>query len=285
MAKVKIYSAGPWFTERQAAILDKVEGMLSSKKNISPYFPRKDGVKLPSNQKHDTELRFRVFRDNVTHIDEADFVLADLDAGDSYSDTGTLWEVGYAMARDIPVIGYDFSGKAKERYGSILNGLVDLLTDYEDLNTVLDTLSAEPTELEESTRARSKVLFVGAGNKEVDEKIATYISESGSSLRWVTNDHVNVYSRIDEIFDGVDYMIAVIDDRKPLVSWMIGQAYVRGIPVITYSDKDYGVNIMLLCALLTHLRGTSELVAFLQKVKREGLESIPRFDISTLNAI
>lgn len=278
--ELKIYLASSWFTPNTRDILDRLERMLSFRSDVSLYSPRRDGVMLPPNQKHDTKLREKIFQENIDHILNADLVFANIDSQDSYNDPGTIYEVGYAMANNIPVIGFATSDKnISSRFKGILDGFKYIILNYEDIDEVLSSY-----EKSEELR-RKKVLFVGSGDSNVDNKLASYIIESGASLRWVNENHDEVYSRIDEIFKDVQYMIAVIDDRKTIVSWMIGQAYARGIPVVTYSNYNFGINVMLLISVLTHIRGTDELVAFLQQVKREGIESIPKFDVSQMDSM
>lgn len=281
--KKKVYLASGWFTPRTREILDALESKLSSRDDVNLYSPRRDGIMLPPNQKHDTSLRESIFKDNIKHILEADLVLANIDSKDSYNDPGTIYEVGYAMANNIPVVGFSLGGEENilERFKGIRSGFEHILTSYEELDIYFDTYDMTHN-IEEP---RNKVLFVGSGNLNVDNKLASYIMDSGANIRWVNEVHSEIYSRIDEIFENVEYMIAVIDDRKTIVSWMIGQAYARGIPVITYSDYNYGINVMLLISVLTHLRGTEELIEFLQQVKREGLDSIPKFDISKMDSM
>lgn len=273
--KLKVYAASGWFTNRTREILDYVERVLTDDERIDVYSPRRDGVMLPPNQKHDTALRESVFKDNLKHIHEADVIFANIDSFDSYNDPGTVYEIGYAMSIKKPVIGFTESmDNLNERFGSILSGL-DRIVTVDDLE--LDYIVSNYTP--------NKILFVGAGNDNVDKKLASHIIDNGGNLRWLENAHTGLYDQIDDIFKGVEYMIAVIDDRKTPVSWMIGQAYARNIPVITYSDYNYGINLMLLVSVLTHLQGVDALDKFLQQVKRSGLKSIPKMDISDINAM
>lgn len=279
--KVKIYLASSWFTPMTRDILSALEFILSRRDDIDLYSPRRDGIVLPPNKKHDTALRECIFNENIQHIIDSDIVIANIDSRDNYNDPGTMYEIGYAMAHNVPVIGFSLSeDNLFDRFKGIIDGFEMIIFSYDDLEYYLDTIAPEK---EESNQG--KVLFVGSGDKEVDGKVASYISDNGNSIRWVNENHEQIYSHIDEIFNDVNYMIAVIDDRRTLVSWMIGQAYARGIPVITYSDHNWGINVMLLVSVLTHIRGTDELQKFLQKVKREGLDSIPKFDISQMDSM
>lgn len=282
MDKIKIYLASGWFTENTREILDYLEKTLTDHPKITLFSPRRDGVMLPPNQKHDTSLRESIFKDNIGHITSADLILANIDSKDFYNDPGTIYEIGYAMANNIPVYGYTESeDNIIERFNGILDGFEGILYGKSDLEDFLDN----EISLLQKPSVKKKVLFIGNGNESVDKKLASYIMDSGANIRWINEVHKEVYSRIDEIFKDVEYMIAVIDDRKTIVSWMIGQAYARGIPIVTYSDCNYGINVMLLISILTHIRGTEELQEFLQKVKKEGLSSIPKFDVSQLESM
>lgn len=283
MRKLNVYLASGWFTLRTREILDSLEEYLDQREDVTLYSPRRDGVMLPPNQKHDTALRESVFKDNISHISTADILVANIESVDSYNDPGTVYEIGYAMANNIPVVGFALNkDNISDRFRGVMDGFEGVVYNFHDLGCFLDI---NANRLGEDTEKKQKVLFVGTGNTDVDNKLASFIMESGAKLRWVNEMHSEVYSRIDEIFEDVQYMIAVIDDRKTLVSWMIGQAYARGIPVITYSDYNYGINVMLLISVLTHIRGTEELVQFLQQVKRGGLESIPKFDVSMMDSM
>lgn len=281
MSKTTIYLASGWFTPNTREILEKLETCIESCDSVSLYSPRRDGIMLPPNQKHDTELRENIFKENISNITSSDLVVANIDSLDPYNDPGTIYEIGYAMANNVPVIGFaNTSLNIRERFKGILNGFDQIFYKYDDLKEYLEGYC--------NPRPKSttdKILFVGSGDLEVETKLATYISDSGFNLRWLKDDHVRIYTDIEDIFKDIKFMIAVVDDRRTLVSWMIGQAYSRGIPVITYSDYNYGINVMLLVSVLTHIRGTEELVRFLQQVKREGLESIPKFDISQLESM
>ncbi|MCZ7647068.1 MAG: nucleoside 2-deoxyribosyltransferase [Planctomycetota bacterium] len=98
---VTVYFAAPLFTllERRAnralakAILRELPGT---------------EIYLPQDFKHEGKFNEshafgRIFRDCVEHIDRADVMLAWLDGPDA--DSGTAFEVGYAFAKGIPVVG------------------------------------------------------------------------------------------------------------------------------------------------------------------------------------
>lgn len=101
---MKIYMAGPFFNEREIA---KMKKMIEVVKNKYPeaelFIPMehkiKNGEELPN-----PVWAKKVFDMDVKAIDESDFVVA-MYLG-HYSDTGTVWEQGYAYGKGVPVILY-----------------------------------------------------------------------------------------------------------------------------------------------------------------------------------
>ena len=285
MKKIKEYTASGWFTKNTDEILTKIEGMLRNCEDISPYFPRHDGVKLKEGEIQNHEIRKKVFDDNVKHIDKADFLLVNLDGQDGFYDTGTLWELGYAMSKDIPVVAFDTTGTVSERLPNFAEGFEIILTSFEELGTFLESISQFVPQRKKSSN--KKVLLVSPSDTEVQREnakdVAAVIIEcKGSEFRWVDqSSKLGLYTYMDDIFQGVELMVAVIDDRDPLVSWMMGQAYQRGIPTVSYTDFDYGVNVMLAVSITEHIKGKNNLKAFLQKMKREGIPT-QSYDTSNL---
>lgn len=288
-----VYAAGGWFTELQEEVQTKIEEYLMSVENLSVYRPRHDGVKLNANEFHDPELRKKVFHDNVYNIDEADFVVANLDGQDGFLDTGTIWEVGYAMAKGIPVIGYqDEGGKMLELIPGIYKGFVKVCTGLQELNDVvseIDKYCDESRNIYLKGKTPDKVLFVAPDNTEEHKSKATSVASimmecfGANNLRWVHQlSNESLALQINDVFKDVSVMVAVIDDRHPVVSWMMGQAYARNVNIVSYTDYDYGVNLMLAVSVKTHIKGTDELKSQLHHIKREGIDSLGEFDTSSL---
>jgi len=87
-----IYLAGPWFTVRQAAVLESVKGILDE--FSLEYYSPKD------------EMPFKeftagaIYRGNIEHIHNADLMIVITDG----KDVGTMFEAGYAAALGIPIV-------------------------------------------------------------------------------------------------------------------------------------------------------------------------------------
>ena len=99
--KKQIYLAGPLFSqaERDFNVLlrDRLVEM-----GFSVFLPQEDGNDTESSRMEDRQKN--IFDNDVRGIDTSDIVLAVLDGG-SDVDSGTAWEMGYAYAKGIPVLG------------------------------------------------------------------------------------------------------------------------------------------------------------------------------------
>ena len=96
-----IYIAGPFFTDRERALLKKViHRTKEAYPNEELFIPMEHFIPNGENLSNN-EWAEAVFKMNVDALDKSDLVIA------SYlglrSDTGTAWEIGYAYAKGIPV--------------------------------------------------------------------------------------------------------------------------------------------------------------------------------------
>ena len=97
---MKVYLAGPFFSKRERKIIEQVHRILKEK-GLDVFAPMEhfieNGEKL-SNRKWGKA----VFHMDVNAIDECDIIVC-IYYG-MYSDTGTIWEVGYGFAKKKPII-------------------------------------------------------------------------------------------------------------------------------------------------------------------------------------
>jgi nucleoside 2-deoxyribosyltransferase len=93
----RIYLASPFFNKNQLGRLEKVEQILDEKFQMvfSPRKAQYEGLEFGS-----MDWRTEVFLNNQKHIDNADVVVAIYDE----EDAGTMWEIGYAYGKGIPVV-------------------------------------------------------------------------------------------------------------------------------------------------------------------------------------
>ncbi len=97
--RVRVYLAGPFFNEEQEERINYIEDLLD-KYNFDIFSPRQASRIKPGCSQEDM---IKTFEGNTFNIDSADFVLAVLDT----SDSGTLFECGYAYAKQKPVLYFN----------------------------------------------------------------------------------------------------------------------------------------------------------------------------------
>ena len=125
----RLYLAGPDVFRPDAAAHGRALVALCAEYGFTGIFPLAGTlpVGLPP-----AELAAHIYRANVAHIDGCDAVLANLDFfRGPEPDSGTCFEVGYAVARGKPVIGYlpeggSFAQRIRQRHpAAVGEGLLD----------------------------------------------------------------------------------------------------------------------------------------------------------------
>ncbi|WP_321430437.1 nucleoside 2-deoxyribosyltransferase [uncultured Methanolobus sp.] len=137
--KKQIYLAGPLFSqaERDFNVLlrDKLVEM-----GFSVFLPQEDGKDTKSGRME--ERQKNIFDNDVRGIDGSDIVLAVLDGG-SDVDSGTAWEMGYAYAKRIPVLGLktDFRTFGDE---GVVNLMMEMAVEAleRDIDSILKVLES-----------------------------------------------------------------------------------------------------------------------------------------------
>ncbi len=111
----KVYLAGPDVFFHDAALRAEQHKTLCLSHGFEPLHPA-DSIENTATG---------IYQANIQLIQQADAVLANLNAfRGAEPDSGTAFEVGYAIARNIPVIGYldgptDIKEQVKKYYGPI----------------------------------------------------------------------------------------------------------------------------------------------------------------------
>jgi len=125
----RLYLAGPDVFRPDAAEHGRRLVALCAEYGFTGVFPLDENLHagLPPQA-----LATRIYRANVAHIDACDAVLANLDFfRGPEPDSGTCFEVGYAVARGKPVVGYfpeagSFAERIRRRWPQAVGqGLVD----------------------------------------------------------------------------------------------------------------------------------------------------------------
>lgn len=104
MTLPRIYLAGPDVFRPDAAGHGRRLVALCAEFGFAGVFPLDPSL---AGEAATPELAGRIYRANIAHIDSCDAVLANLDFfRGAEPDSGTCFEVGYAVARGKPVVGY-----------------------------------------------------------------------------------------------------------------------------------------------------------------------------------
>lgn len=91
-----VYVAGPLFDEGERWFMEVLEARIAAA-GASTFLPHRD------NPDKTVDNMAEIYRNNVGAIDSAGLVVANLNG--ITTDDGTAWEVGYAVAKGIPVVG------------------------------------------------------------------------------------------------------------------------------------------------------------------------------------
>ena len=143
MEKNKVYFASPFFNEEQIEREERCKAKLRVL-GFNVWSP-KENVVVTNN--FSSEARTKAFQDNVRNIDNADIVFAITDG----KDMGTIWEAGYAYAKNKIVVYYcETLGNNKFNLMLAESGNI-IITDFEDLE-----------KLPELIELGAKTAYVGA---------------------------------------------------------------------------------------------------------------------------
>lgn len=82
--------------------------------------------------------------------------------------------------------------------------------------------------------------------------------------------------------DSADFVVALVDDRDVGTIFEMGYACRAGVPVISYTAKGYGMNLMLAESVLAHCKGAQQLhdavALFLEQVRTTGIIDMSVFE-------
>lgn len=137
MPTPKVYLAAPFFTPEQLSFVEKLEDMIATK-GYSLFSPRLgSNAKIMNEmfkrkQQPTADLRLKVFTDNWVNIDDADLIVAFIDD----FDVGVMWEIGYAFARQVPIVTV-----TNHNYGCNLMLAESIIGHAKSLESLCDILS------------------------------------------------------------------------------------------------------------------------------------------------
>jgi len=104
MKKMKVYLAGPEVFDTKAKKIGKVLVKACKKKGLRGLYPLDNKITGCTSK---AELSRAIYLANKKMIDDADYVIANINQWRGQEpDSGTVWEIGYAVALGKPVYAY-----------------------------------------------------------------------------------------------------------------------------------------------------------------------------------
>lgn len=135
----KIYLASPFFNSEEINKLEMVKTILRGK-GLDVFVPNEH--QNPHLEFGSLEWRAATFKSDVDAIDNCDIMVA-INCQGNYDDAGTMWEIGYAFAKEIPVVLFNNTGETINLM--IADSLHSLLTSYDELQEYdFDKLEKKP---------------------------------------------------------------------------------------------------------------------------------------------
>lgn len=135
--KYEVYVAGPFFNPHQTDTMERIEAVLE-KHGFKMFRPRFDSVDLSKDSSE--EARKQAFEDDVNAIIESDFILANT----MDKDLGTLFEVGYAYAKEVPSVGFLEGLPKGAPFNIMLAGSMEAVyTSTEELDTAISSVGKD----------------------------------------------------------------------------------------------------------------------------------------------
>lgn len=130
-----IYIAGPLFTPAERSYLEELAGALEAA-GFRTYLPHRDGG-LASADRRDTRALYDA---DIRALDSCVAVVAVLNGTDV--DSGTAFEMGYAVARALPVLGLyeDIRVSAPHDFNVMIANGCRVFNDRDELLSVLKAL-------------------------------------------------------------------------------------------------------------------------------------------------
>jgi nucleoside 2-deoxyribosyltransferase len=95
-SRSQVYLAAPLFSDAERAFNRVVRDLLTAN-GFTVYLPQETGEGVVGRGRD-----WDIFESHIRALDEAGWVVAVCDGADT--DSGTAWEIGYAVAKGIPVI-------------------------------------------------------------------------------------------------------------------------------------------------------------------------------------
>lgn len=136
-----IYIAAPFFDKKQLDTVVQIENILGEN-CISYYSPRSEGVLTSLVESERQKIKGDLYNSNIKHMYESTLAIAVIDG----RDTGTIFEMGFMAALNIPIIsvsneGHGINVMLAESVRCHVSSMGDLLEAIENPNYKSDPIS------------------------------------------------------------------------------------------------------------------------------------------------
>ncbi|PIO82453.1 nucleoside 2-deoxyribosyltransferase [Loigolactobacillus backii] len=130
----QIYLAGPFFSTEQIKRLKKVAVKLQQNPTVENYFSPMMDTNHAGLEEGTKKWQALVYQEDMAGLTTADVVVAIYDYIPGYTDPGTMFEIGYATAKKIPVVLYHEGPEPLNLM--ISQGLTTYVTEVKQLATL-----------------------------------------------------------------------------------------------------------------------------------------------------
>ncbi len=140
-----MYVAGPLFTPGQRLDLERIAAACE-RLGLTTFLPHRDAGLCPPDGKRG-EAFFKGDRDELDRVDAVVAVLNGFDV-----DAGTAWEIGYAYARSVPILGIYEDTRISDPLANlslmVLHSLSGLSTSVDELLSLISPHIPDGSNLE-----------------------------------------------------------------------------------------------------------------------------------------
>jgi nucleoside 2-deoxyribosyltransferase len=230
------YIASGFFNPQQIATVDSIENSLRGL-NQKYFSPRDESIAFfkESNPELKSMMTKLIFNNNLDSMKSCNKYIVNLQD----EDQGTLFEYGYIVGQ--------------------MNGCNDLAS----------CMSKDIKVMNDASGLEMKVMSHIYGHN-----LNTELLTQGKDFKLVNEKLNSQFINVGTAFNKGSIGIFSIDDRDPINMFMIGFYFANDIPVVTYSLKGYGSNVMLVHSTY-HCESEDELDELLINLNKQEVDEEP----------
>ena len=108
---LRVYIAAPFFSTEQINKVKRLEDALDQNRTIESYFSPRKVQNINDLEPFTKEWALAIMENDISEVDKADIVIGIIDFDGSDSDSGTAYEIGYAIAKGKKTYLVNFNHK------------------------------------------------------------------------------------------------------------------------------------------------------------------------------